>query len=34
MLAILYFMRAASIAVFIMVPLSTTSAILFGVRPA
>ena len=30
-LAILYFMRAAAIAVFIMVPLSTTSALLFGV---
>jgi MFS family permease len=30
-LAFLYFMRAAAIAAFIMVPLSTTSALLFGV---
>ena len=30
-LAFLYFMRAAAIAVFVMVPLSTTSALLFGV---
>jgi MFS family permease len=30
-LAFLYFMRAAAIAVFILVPLSTTSALLFGV---
>ena len=31
LLAILYFTRAAAIAVFIWVPLSTTSALLFGV---